>query len=378
MKLLYKLLRQDPKSREGVVFTVSVLGVLVNLVLAAVKIVVGLSVKSIAVMSEGVNNATDCAGSLIAIVGTKLSAKHPTRKHPFGFGRIEYLTSLLISVMILVTGYELLKGSVDRIFHPEEMSISYVTLGIVAVSAVLKLLLGGFTLKEGRRIDSGSLVGLGTEFRNDSVFSMVTIITALVYLLSRVNLDAYAGALMSVIILKTGVTILKDTLDDLLGQAGDEELAEDLYRIIKEEPIILEAADMMLHNYGPDSYSGSVNVEIDHKKTVAEVYAAIHALQLKIMHEKRIVMVFGIYAVDRDHEDVRQMRQYIEDFVTRREHVSGYHALYIDPNNQDIYVDLVVDYELKDWNALRREFTEYMARKYPESRLELVIETKYV
>ena len=378
MKLLYKLLRQDPESREGVVVTTSALGILVNLILAAVKIVVGMAVASIAIVSEGVNNATDSAGSLITIVGTKLSARHPTKKHPFGFGRIEYLTSLLIAVMILITGVELLKSSVELIIHPEELRVSYVTLVIVAVSAGVKLLLGTFTIREGKRVDSGSLTAVGTECRNDSIISVVTIATSLIYLLFRFSLDAYAGVLMSAIVLKTGIEILKDTLDDLLGQAGEEELARELYEIIAREPIILNAADMMLHNYGPDSYSGSVNVEIDHEKTVAEVYAAIHALQLKIMHEKNIVMVFGIYAVDRDHEEIRQMRERISSFVEGREHVTSFHALYIDPNTRDIYVDLVVDYELKDWDALRADFTAFMAQRYPESRLELVIETMYV
>lgn len=378
MKLLYKLLRQDPESREGVVVTTSVLGILVNLILAAVKIVVGLAVASIAIVSEGVNNATDSAGSLITIVGTKLSARHPTKKHPFGFGRIEYLTSLLIAVMILITGYELLKSSVERIIHPEEMRISYVTLIIVAVSAAVKLLLGTFTIREGKRVDSGSLTAVGVECRNDSIISVVTIATSLIYLLFRFSLDAYAGVLMSVIVLKAGIEILKDTLDDLLGQSGEEELAQELYGIIGEEPIILNAADMMLHNYGPDSYSGSVNVEIDHEKTVAEVYAAIHALQLKIMHEKNIVMVFGIYAVDRDHDEIRQMREAISAFVEAREHVTSFHALYIDPNTRDIYVDLVVDYELENWDSLRADFTAFMAQRYPENRLELVIETMYV
>lgn len=163
MKLLYKILRQDPESREGVVVTTSALGILVNLILAAVKIIVGLAVASIAIVSEGVNNATDSAGSLITIVGTKLSAKHPTKKHPFGFGRIEYLTSLLIAVMILITGFELLKSSVELIIHPEEMRISYVALIIVAVSAGVKLLLGTFTIREGKRVDSGSRLELVIE-----------------------------------------------------------------------------------------------------------------------------------------------------------------------------------------------------------------------
>ena len=378
MKLLYKLLRQEPDSREGTVVTVSGLNILVNLIFAAIKVVIGLAVSSIAIVSEGVNNATDSATSLITIVGTKLSAKHPTEKHPFGFGRIEYLTSLLISVLILFTGAELMESSVKRIFEPQEMSISYVTMAIIAVSALVKLVLGLYTIKEGRRVDSSSLVALGTECRSDSVVSVITLVTALVFLVFHVSLDAYAGIIMSLIVLKAGFEVLKETLSDILGQAGEKELAQELYRIIRAEPLVLNAADMMLHNYGPDAYSGSVNVEIDHSKTVGEVYAALHELQLRIMHEKHITMVFGIYAVDRDHAQIRQLREQVAAFVREQKHVTSYHALYIHPNGKDLYVDLVVDYDLADWEALRKEFTSYMAELYPDKHLELVIETNYV
>lgn len=378
MKLLYKLLRQEPDSREGTVVTVSGLNILVNLIFAAIKVVIGLAVSSIAIVSEGVNNATDSATSLITIVGTKLSAKHPTEKHPFGFGRIEYLTSLLISVLILFTGAELMESSVKRIFEPQEMSISYVTMAIIAVSALVKLALGLYTIKEGRRVDSSSLVALGTECRSDSVVSVITLVTALVFLVFHVSLDAYAGIIMSLIVLKAGFEVLKETLSDILGQAGEKELAQELYRIIRAEPLVLNAADMMLHNYGPDAYSGSVNVEIDHSKTVEEVYAALHELQLRIMHEKHITMVFGIYAVDRDHAQIRQLREQVAAFVREQKHVTSYHALYIHPNGKDLYVDLVVDYDLADWEALRKEFTAYMAELYPDKHLELVIETNYV
>lgn len=378
MKLLYRILKQDPDSREGVVVATSALGILVNLILAAMKVIVGTMVSSIAIISEGVNNASDSATALITIVGTKLASKHPTEKHPFGYGRIEYLTSLLISVLILLTGFELLKSSIQRILNPEEIAISYVTLALIAVSAVVKLGLGTFTVNQGRKIDSGSLVAMGLDCRNDSLVSLITIVSALLYLLFRLNVDAYAGIVTSAFVLKAGIEVLKETLADLLGQAGEAELAKELYKIIRAEPIVQNAADMMLHNYGPDSYSGSVNVEIDHEKTVGEVYAALHALQLKIMHEKNIVMVFGIYAVDQDHEEIRQMRRDIAAFVREQEHVTSYHALYIDPSNQDIYVDFVVDYDLEDWDALRAQFLAYMAEKYPESRVELVIETNFV
>lgn len=379
MGILYKLLRQDKNSREGVVVTVSALGILVNVLVASVKIIVGVMTSSIAIISEGINNASDSVSSFLTIVGTKLSGMHPTKRHPFGFGRIEYLTSLVIAGLILITGGELLIGSAKLVFEPAEISVDYVTVIIIAVSAVIKLLLGMYMKKQGKRVGSDTLVAVGTDSSNDCIISAVTVVSALVFIFFDFSIDAYAGIITSFFVLKAGFDILKETLADILGHAGDEtELAAKLYKEIRNEPIILNAADMMLHNYGPDKYSGSVNIEIDHDLTIGEAYAQIHALQLRIMHEYNITMVFGMYAVDSDHEIAVEMRERIAEFVRGQEHIESYHALYIDPATEDIYVDLVVDYKLKDWNKLRADFTEYMEKLYPGRKLELVIETNYV
>ena len=342
------------------------------------KIVIGLAVSSIAVVTEGVNNAADAASGILTIVGTKLAAMHPTEKHPFGYGRIEYLTSLVIGGLILYAGLEAFTGAVDGILHPYTVELSFLITGLIGVSAVIKLFLGTFLIREGKRIDSGSLVAVGKECRTDCIVSVLTILATLVYLLFDLSLDAWAALITSLFILKAGGEVLKDTVSELLGKPGDKALAQELYRVIREEPMVLNAADMMLHNYGPDAYSGSVNIEIDCGKTVEEVYSRIHALQLRILHQYRVTMVFGIYAVNNDRDALKEMRSYIARFVREREHVRSYHALYIDPKNNDIYCDLVVDYGLRDWKALEADFRAYMAGRYPESRVEVVIETEYV
>lgn len=150
MKLLYKILKQNPNSREGIITTTSWLGILTNLLVASVKIIIGALASSIAIVSEGVNNAADVFSSVITLVGTKLAAKHPDEKHPFGYGRIEYLTGLVISVLILVTGIEMLGNSINLIFNPEELNISYFSLAIVFVSAIVKFVLGKYTIKQGK------------------------------------------------------------------------------------------------------------------------------------------------------------------------------------------------------------------------------------
>lgn len=378
MKLIYRLFRLDPDSREDVITATSGLGIAVNLLIAAVKVVIGLIASSIAIISEGVNNAADALTSVLTLVGTKLSAKRPDEKHPFGYGRVEYLTSLVIAVLILVTGFEVLMSAVKRIFAPEALSISYLTLVIIAVSAVIKLFLGIYTIKMGKKAESGALVGVGLECRNDSFVSVITILSAVLFLVFGWNIDAYAGIVTALIILKAGFDVLRETVAELLGRPGKKELADELYREIRSTDGILNAADMMLHNYGPDAYSGSVNVEIDHKKTVGEIYEFLHEIQLRIMHKYGVVMVFGVYAVDYDHAELNALRRVVADFIKTHEHVKSSHALYLEPGTGRIYLDLVVDYALRDWDGVKEEFTAYMSEKYPDNVIELTVETEYV
>lgn len=378
MKIIYRLFRQDPDSREGIISVTSGLGIVVNILIAVTKVVIGLLASSIAIVSEGVNNAADAMTSVLTLVGTKLAGKHPDQKHPFGYGRIEYLTSLIIATLILVTGIEMLSSSVKLIFAPEELSISYLSLVIVAVSAVVKYFLGVYTIKMGKKADSGALEAVGLECRNDSFISVVTILSAVVFLVFHVSIDAYVGIFTSLLIIKAGVDVLKDTVSELLGRPGEKELAATLYKEIRHTKGIINAADMMLHNYGPDYFSGSVNVEIDHKMTVGEVYGFLHELQLRIMQEYHVVMVFGIYAVDNDHEYVRELRKRIGRFVAQTEHVKSYHAVYLDPSSDNIYCDLVVDYDLRNWNDLDASFKAYMKEYYPSREIQLTIETEFV
>lgn len=378
MEFVCRLFRQDPNEREGVITAVSALGIAVNLLIAAAKVVLGLFASSIAIVSEGVNNASDALTSVLTLVGSRLAGKHPDAKHPFGYGRVEYLTSLVIAGLILFTGIEMLIGSVRLIFEPSELNVSVPALAVVAVSAVIKFLLGVFTVSAGKRSGSGALVGVGLDCRNDSFISVVTILSAVIFIVSGVSVDAYVGALMSLLVVKAGFDVLRDTVSELLGRPGDAELAAKLYREIRSTPGILGAVDMMLHNYGPDAYSGSVNVEIDHEKTVGEVYDFLHALQLRIMREYNVTLVFGVYAVDGDHEEVRVIRQRIAEFVRAHEHVKSFHAVYLDPASPRLYCDLIVDYELRDWSLLRGEFTDFMRESFPERELVLTIETEFV
>jgi len=378
MKLFYKIFGQDPENRESIITMTSGLGIFTNIVMALVKVIIGTMASSIAIVSEGVNNAADVLSAVIALVGSKLAQKHPDEKHPFGYGRIEYLVSLTISVLIIVTGVEMIISSVELIFHPEELSINYLALAVVAGSAVIKFILGTYTIAMGKKADSGALIGVGLDGRNDAFASIITIVSSVAFLVFHISLDAYAGILVSLLIFKAGVELLLETVGDLIGRPGEQELAVALYKEIRGTEGIISAVDMMLHNYGPDKWSGSVNVEIDHNKSVGEIYEFLHELQLRIMHEHNVTMVFGVYAVDNDHEKIVELRTRIASFVRAHEHVTSYHAVYMTEKEMRIYCDFIVDYKLKDWDLVREEFVKYLNEFYPEYEIVLTIETDFV
>lgn len=378
MNIIYKLFRLDPENRDDIITATSGLGIVANIVLATTKVIIGLLASSIAIISEGINNFADVLSAVLTLLGSKLAQKHPDEKHPFGYGRTEYLVSLIISVLILVTGIEMVISSVKLIFEPKELNISYLALAIVAGSAIVKFLLGTYTIKMGKKADSGALVGVGVDGRNDAFASIITLVSSLAFLLFHVSIDAYAGILISLLILKAGFELLKDTIGDLLGRPGEHDLAVALYKEIRATDGIISAADMMLHNYGPDAWSGSVNVEIDHEKTVGEIYQFLHELQLRIMHEHNVTMVFGVYAVDEDHANSKELRKCIAGFVKKQELIKSYHAVYVNEKEHTIYCDFIVSYKLKDWDGLRQEFLDYICPMYPDYQIELTIETEFV
>ena len=378
MGIIYRLFRLDDESRDGVVSATSILGIIVNVFIALTKVIVGLLASSIAIVSEGVNNASDAMSSVLTLLGTKLAGKRPDEKHPFGYGRVEYFTSIIISVIILVSGLEMLINSVKRVFSPEELGVSYVSLFVIIFSAVVKFLLGTYTIRKARQVESDTLEALGVDSRNDSFVSIVTVVTAAVFILFRLNIDAYAGIFTSFLILKAGGEILFDNVSELLGQSGNHELASRIYKEIRSTKGVINAVDMMLHNYGPDTYIGTANLEIDHSKTVGEVYDFLHALQLRIMYEYNVAMVFGIYAVDNDSKVTRKLRRQIADYVKRFEHIKSYHAVYIDDKAGKLYCDLVVDYDAGDWQDIISDFTGYMQQKYPDKQIVVNIDTEFV
>ena len=249
-------------SREKTIVRTSVTGIAANVFLAAFKAVIGLTSHSIAIVLDAVNNISDAGSSLITIVGTKLAGREPDKKHPFGYGRIEYLSAMIISVIVLYAGITSLVESVKRIVRPETPDYSAVSLVIVAVAVVVKIVLGRYVKGVGVRVNSDSLINSGEDATLDSVISASTLVAAGVFLIFKISLEAWLGAIIAIVIIKSGIEMLRETLSQILGERADAELARSIKATVTGYPEISGAYDLVLHNYGPDAYNGSVHIEV--------------------------------------------------------------------------------------------------------------------
>ena len=233
------VIKQNPsiankEHRDAVIIRTSVIGIIANVLLAAFKAFIGLASNSIAIVMDAVNNISDAASSVITIVGTKLAGREPDKKHPFGYGRIEYLSAMIISVLVLYAGVTAFTESVKKILHPETPDYSVVSLVIVAVAVVVKILLGRYVKSVGEKVNSDSLVNSGEDATLDSIISAATLIAAVIYLIFHVSLEAWLGAMIAVVIIKSGIEMLRDTLSKILGERADAELAREIKKTLKK------------------------------------------------------------------------------------------------------------------------------------------------
>ena len=276
-------------SRDQVIIRTSVIGILANVLLAAFKALAGLATHSIAITMDGVNNLSDAASSVITIAGTKLAGKEPDRKHPFGYGRIEYLTAMVIAVLVLYAGITALKESIGKIIHPVAPEYAPVPLVIIAVAVTSR----------GKRVNSDSLKNSGADATLDSVISAAVLAAALIYLWTGLSLEAWLGAAIAALIIKSGIDMLRETLSKILGERADAEMAARIKEIVCSFPEVQGAYDLVLNNYGPDTYNGSIHIEVPDTCSVDRLDELLREIAVKVYRECHVILTaIGVYSLN--------------------------------------------------------------------------------
>ena len=338
--------KMDANERRKRIIGVSIIGIVTNLLLGALKAVLGILSGSIALVSDALNNITDSSSSLITIIGTKLAGKAPDKQHPFGHGRTEYLTSLLIGGIVFITGFQSLISSIKAIFNREEMNASIVTAIIIIATIVAKIVLGTFTENSGKKYNSGALIASGADAKNDAIVSLVTLISTLIYMFTKISVDGIAGVIISIFILKTAYEVLSDTVKKILGERVDGEMVRGIKEIARNTEGVINCFDLILNDYGPDFYTGSINVEIEDNRSIGEMYPILHEAQTKIYNKYNVFLVFGFYAVDINDERYKKIKSLLQNYEDNERHIINYHGIVIDEKDMTIYCDLTKDFDI--------------------------------
>ena len=358
--------------RGRVIIRTSLVGVAVNVLLAASKAVVGLAVNSIAIILDAVNNLSDVMSSVVTIAGAKLAGKKPDKKHPLGHGRIEYLSTMIVAAIILYAGITSLVASVRKIIHPEKAEYTAVSLAVVGVAVAAKLALGTFVRKTGERVKSGSLVASGSDALFDAVLSSSVLLSAVIYILFGVSLEAWVGVIIAGFIIKAGIGMLAENLDDILGQRADRELVSALKKTICEEENVLGAYDLILHSYGPEKIIGSVHVEIPDTLTANQIDMLERRIAQRAFSEYGVIMSgIGIYSVNSEDPEICAMRDAITKVVMEHDGVLQLHGFYAETDKKTAVFDVIIDYALDDRETLYNHISADVRRLYPDYRFEI-------
>ena len=328
-------------NREKTVIKTSIISIVSNIILAGFKAFVGLLANSIAIISDAVNNLSDALSSIITIVGTKLAGKAPDKKHPYGYGRIEYMTSLIVSGIVLYAGITAMVESVKKIIHPEAADYSAITLVILIAGIIVKFVLGMYVKKKGKEVNSTSLVASGSDAFNDAILSISVLASAIIYMIFNISLEAYVGVLLSIFIIKAGLELIKESVDNMLGVRIESDLARNIKKDVIKEKDVRGAFDLVLNDYGPDKYLGAIHIEVPDTLTVAD----IDKISRRITN-KGILQMHGFYY---DEEDKSISFDIIIDFkVKNREEV--YQEIYDEVQNKykDYKISITLDADISD------------------------------
>ena len=355
----------------------SIIGIITNIFLSVFKATVGLISGSIAIVLDAVNNLTDALSSVITIVGIKLARRSPDKTHPFGYGRIEYMSAIVITGIVFAAGATSLVESIKKIIHPQLPEYSTAAIIVVVVAIVVKLLLGKYVSNQGKKYNSDALKASGADASFDAIISFTTLVGAVITIIWNISIDGYIGAVISLFIMKAGLEMLFSPLRQLLGTRNDSVLTREIKRDIASFEGVNGAYDLILNNYGPEMAIGSVHIEVSDTLSSKEVFLLTKRIQRQMRNKYHIFFTIGIYAVNTQEGELKNMQETIKPLVYNHQGVIGVHAVFIDVENKLISFDMVVDFEVRDITALHSEVMKQVQELYPEYAVEINIDTNY-
>ena len=371
------ILQENSAARNRGITLASIKGIIGNVVLVIFKMIVGLASNSIAIILDAVNNLTDVLSSVLTIVGTKLAAKGADKEHPFGHGRIEYMTTMAIAFIILGAGLGSLKESIEKIIHPEVSTFDIPSLAIIAVAIVVKVVMGRYIKAQGEKYKSDALVASGIDALFDAVITFATLVSAALVFFFDFDIQGYVGAVISVLILKAAYDILKEMYNHLLGVRADDNLVREIKETIAQHPNVGGVYDLVLNSYGPGETIGSVHITVPDTMTMADIHPLTKSIAVHLYKKFGIAMTVGVYAENQPSLEVHEVRQALDQVVSLYTHVVQVHAFYVQEEKKVIYYDIIFDFDEEDPHGTLEKIKAEMQKRCPEYTQFAIVDTDF-
>ena len=359
-------------NREREVVKTSIIGILANLFLVGFKTTIGLLSNSIAIISDAINNLSDVLSSTVTIIGTKLAGKAPDREHPYGHGRIEYTTAFIVSAIVLYAGIMAVIESVKKIITPEPVQYDVWTLAILIGSILVKFTLGTYVKRKGNKINSDALVASGSDAFNDALLSIAVLASTIIFLVWKINIEAYVSVVLSLFIIRTGYKLIKESVDNMIGTRAESLLTKSIKKDINELPEVKGVFDLILTDYGPDKYLGSVHVEMDDTYTVGDIDRISRKISKMILAKYGVILhTIGVYSINTKDEEAIAIREDIRKIVFAHKGIIEMHGFYVDKEAKTISFDIIFDFKQENKKEIFKEICSTIQGRYSDYKLSI-------
>ena len=366
------------EKRHRKIIATSILGILANLLLAVAKVIVGLLSHSIAIVLDAVNNFSDMLSSVVTIIGSVFSHRLPDRKHPMGHGRSEYLSAAIIGILILYIGFTALIESVKKIITPETPNYSTATLIIVALAIIVKIILGFYVKYVGKKVDSAALVASGTDAHYDVIISIGTLVAAIIFITTGLDIEAYIALLISLFIMNSGFKILRETFSQILGERVDVKLARRIKDEIKQLDHVKGAFDLAVHDYGPDTTFASVNIEVLDTMTASEIDDLSRLIRKTIYRKCKVIITsVGVYSINTRDPEINRLYKSVKKLVLDYPGVIGMHGFSVDQKEHEIDLDVVLDFSVKNRRVEYQKIVHALKESFPNYTFEVSLDSDF-
>ena len=358
--------------RASIIVRTSVVGIVTNASLAAAKAVVGIASNSIAITVDALNNFADAISSIVAIRGMHFAKKTPNKKHPLGYARSEYLSALIVAGLVLYAGITSAVESIKNIFEPETPNFGPAALTVIGVAIFVKAALGKYVKAQGKKVNSGALLASGSDALFDAVLSTSVLVTAIVYLVFDVTLEAYLGAVIGCFIIKSGIGMMRDALDEILGKRTDSKLTAKIKKLLTEEPAVRGAYDLVLHDYGPGKNLASVHVELPDSMSVKDADYLSRKLETRVYEETGVIITsVGIYSYNTKDDEAARIRDDVVERALAHDWALQVHGFYLDSATKSMRFDVVLSFDVTPQEGLEILQKE-MNAAYPDYAVHIV------